>query len=728
MAKKLLLFIGLFSLFVWNVEARKQSLFRVENDTILHICSNLSDMDCLDFYVSDDNSDYFTYPFWRIKNIVIDEGVDSVYFGLYLISAKRLSIPSSLKDLYLEEVPPGLEEVRLSAKNPNYRWENGALYNRDKTLLYFMLPCAEDSVLQFPETVEQVWTIPKRYYPKDTLYLKDLSYRHWEGYLERYPINIHFSKVIIPERCKQTPGYIDCDTLIIHSAYSLEGYLNDHVMSRLSYLYCLSDSAVAHILMEDLWDSIKWNYRRAIDRRKIHCPNYDIRKRDTSWMRDSYRLTCVMEDGDTLVGVDTIPSGRSIQSVMIEGIADENVRFCRYNDTYHFYVTTYDSLYRLPLEVSVKPEEQKTESKPKPKWSDFGEVRDSVFTIREGVDSLPSLSDMPSFFRKVIIPKSLHYIEEDITCDSAFIYSDSLEGPYYNWNNWDAYINANYYYVENERLYFSLRGTQSAVVYSPNYGIRKRDLSVQKNTNPPIWKDELGNVIDLSNLRPTNYCGKYLQLTIEGINPRHLSVSYEWKGYKRKMEYSWKKDKDGSEKLFWRMPAAAYDNLELEYAVWTHDTLLTLPQKTQIRYVKQDGSPWGNDFDSMGSCLYYVPRGETCESLMKSGKKIKCWKSGDTIPRRYLKRLALGALYKNGECGSMGGKINYLLDWKDNRNYLYNSGLYTLHLEDLIPKNPFVQIPPNHPREVWMLDIRQLADNCFCLCRTWLPMHFYVGR
>ena len=251
---------------------------------------------------------------------------------------------------------------------------------------------------------------------------------------------------------------------------------------------------------------------------------------------------------------------------------------------------------------------------------------------------------------------------------------------------------------------------------------------MQKNTNPPIWKDELGNVIDLSNLRPTNYCGKYLQLTIEGINPRNLSVSYEWKGYKRKMEYSWKKDKDGSEKLFWRLPAAAYGDLELEYAVWTYDTLLTLPQKTQIRYVKQDGSPWGNDFDSMGSCLYYVPRGETCESLMKSGKKIKCWKSGDTIPRRYLKRLALGALYKNGECGSMGGKINYLLDWKDNRNYLYNSGPYTLHLEDLIPKNPFVQIPPNHPREVWMLDIRQLADNCFCLCRTWLPMHFYVGR
>ena len=713
MAKKLLLFVGLLSLFVWNVEARKQSLFRVENDTILHICSNLSDMDCLDFYVSDDNSDYFTYPFWRIKNIVIDEGVDSVYFGLYLISAKRLSIPSSLKDLYLEEVPPGLEEVRLNAKNPNYRWENGALYNRDKTLLYFMLPCAEDSVLQFPETVEVVWTIPKRYYPKDTLYLKDLPSRHWEGYLERYPINIHFSKVIIPERCKPISGYIDCDTLIIHSAYSLEGYLNDHVMSRLSYLYCLSDSAVVHILMEDLWDSIKWNYRRAIDRRKIHCPNYDIRKRDTSWMRDSYRLTCVMENGDTLVGVDTISSERRILSVMIEGIADENVRFCEKNGRYRFYVTTYDTLYRLPLEVSVKPEERK----PKPKCSDFGEVRDSVFTIREGVDSLPYLSDRPSSFRKVIIPKSMRYMEGGITCDSVFIYSDSLDGAYY--------IDADYYYVENEQLYLSIKRRlmkdRSAVVYCPNADIRKRDLSLQKNTNPPVWRDEQDNVIDLSNLRHTNFW-QYLQLTIEGIEPGNLWVFYEWKDRKYMMKYSWERDKDGSEKCLWWVPAS-HGDLELEYAVRTYDTLLTLPQKTQVRIVKQNGSPWEGDFNPT-SCLYYVPKGETCESLMKSGKKIMYWKSGDTIPRRYLKRLALGLLYKNGECEPMEGRISYRLDWKDNRNYLH-----TISFDGL--ESAFLQIPPNHPKEVWMLDIGQLDMNprhVEWIKRIWSPIHFYVGR
>lgn len=696
MGKKLFYLFIVISLFsLGSVEAKQRSPFRLENDSILHICSNIQEWYYEDMCISLE----IGMPFYH-TSVIIDEGVDSAWvyipygYGSTPLPVRLLSIPSSLKFFIWDG--PSIEKVQLNPKNPYLCWENGALYSHDMKNLYFgHLEENGDSVFQVPETVENIWGIP-------------------DG---------HFSKVIIPERCKQTPGYIDCDTLIIHSTHSLD-CLDDHVMSKLSYLYCLSDSVVAHILMEDLWKSIRWKFGRDIDIEKLHCPNYDIRKRDTSWMRDSYRLTCVMENGDTLVGVDTIPSGRSIQSVMIEGIADENVRFCRYNDTYHFYVATYDTLYRLPLEVFEKPKEQETKSKPEPKCSDFGEVRDSVFTIREGVDSLPYLSNRPSSFRKVIIPKSMRYMEGGITCDSVFIYSDSLDGAYY--------IDADYYYVENEQLYLSIKRwlmkDRSAVVYSPNYGIRKRDLSLQKNTNPPIWKDELGNVIDLSNLRPTNYCGKYLQLTIEGINPRHLSVSYEWKGYKRKMEYSWKKDKDGSEKLFWRMPAAAYGDLELEYAVWTHDTLLTLPQKTQIRYVKQDGSPWGNDFDSMGSCLYYVPRGETCESLMKSGKKIKCWKSGDTIPRRYLKRLALGALYKNGECGSMGGKINYLLDWKDNRNYLYNSGLYTLHLEDLIPKNPFVQIPPNHPREVWMLDIRQLADNCFCLCRTWLPMHFYVGR
>ncbi len=694
MGKKLFCFFSvIFLLSFGSIEAKQKSPFRLENDTILHICSNIQER----YYEGMCISLEIGMPFYY-TSVIIDEGVDSAWvyipygYGSTPLPVRLLSIPSSLKFFIWDG--PSIEKVQLNPKNPYLCWENGALYSQDMRNLYFRHSEENgDSIFQVPETVENIWGIS-------------------DG---------HFSKVIIPERCKKTPGYIDCDTLIIHSTHSLD-CLDDHVMSKLSYLYCLSDSVVAHILMEDLWESIRWKFGRHIDRGKIHCPNYDIRKRDTSWMRDSYRLTCVMGNGDTLVGVDTISSERNIQSVKIEGIADENVRFCRYNDTYHFYVTTYDTLYRLPLEVSVKPKERK----PKPKCSDFGEVRDSLFIIREGVDSLPYLSDRPSSFRKVIIPKSMRYMEGSITCDSVFIYSDSLYGACYD--SWNC-IDADYYYVENEQLYLSLKCSfmgknRSAEVYSPNADIRKRDLLLQNNTNPPVWRNAQGNVIDLTRLRPTTFW-EFSQLTIEGIDPRNLRVFYERKNRKSMMKSRWESDKDGSGKLIWWVPAA-YGDLELEYAVRTYDTLLTLPQKTQIRYVKQDGSPWGNDFDSMGSCLYYVPRGETCESLMKSGKKIKCWKSGDTIPRRYLKRLALGALYKNGECGPTDGRIIYHLDWKDNRNYLYNCGLYPIPIKELNPKNPFLQIPPNHPKEVWMLDIRQLHRDC--ISRSLPIMHFYVGR
>ncbi len=711
MAKKLLLFVGLLSLFVWNVEARTQNILRLENDTILHVCSNLSEMDCWTFGVSDDNSfspsDYFTtYPYWRIKNIVIDEGVDSVYFGLYLISAKRLSIPSSLKYLYFfDEVPPGLEEVRLNAKNPCFRWEDGALYNQDKTCLYFMLPNAEDSVLQIPETVEQVWNIPVRYYPKDTLYLKDLPSRHWEGYLERYPINIHFSKVIIPERCKPISGYIDCDTLIIHSAYSLEGYLNDHVMSRLSYLYCLSDSAVAHILMENLWDSINWGVR-SIDRRDIHCPNYDIRKRDTSWMRESYRLTCVMEDGDTLVEVDTISSERNIQSVKIEGIADENVRFRKQDGRYRFYVTTYDTLYRLPLEVFEKPEERK----PGPKCSDFGEVRDSVFTIREGVDSLPYLSDRPSSFRKVIIPKSMHYVKEHITSDSVFIYSDSLDGAYYY--NWLHYIDAHYYYVENEQLYLSLKrwlikSNQSAVAYCPNADISKRDMSLQQNTNKPVWKknakgDELKDLT-----YRTVSSGTGLWLEIEGMNPQDLYV-YDC----RRKRFLPRNNKYGFFEFINDGRTA-----ELEFAVWTYDTLLTLQQKDTLRLLKRDGTPWTGGYNLEECVLYYVPKGETERSLLLSDKPLKIWRSGDTIPRRYTNRLAFGYMLTNGEC-VLSPRLEYNVLCLDKRNYLGDGEL--INVSDNIWK------VPSQYKKFWLEHITEPCEDCYGRSRP--PMHFHVGR
>ena len=684
------LFVVISFLSFGSVEAKQKSPFRVENDTILHICSNLSEMDSWTFYERDESDspyDYFISPLWHFKNIVIDEGVDSVHLGLCLISARELSIPSSLKYLYLPEVPPGLEEVRLNAKNPYYRWEDGTLYNRDKTQLYFMLPSAVDSVLQIPETVEQVWTIPDRYYQKG------LSFRNWEGYPECSPKDIHYSKIVFPKHCKRYPEYHpSCDSLII-----------------------LSDLAVAHSTMEALWGrECGYDEKFSCPNSRFHCPsgyvdcpNYDVRKRDTSWMRESYRLTCVMEDGDTLVGVDTIPSGRSIQSVKIEGIADENVRFYRYYDTYHFYVTTYDTLYRLPLEVFVKTEERKSG----PNWSDFGEVLDSVFTIREGVDSFPYLSDRPSSFRKVIIPKSMHYIGTDITCDSVFIYSDSLDGWFYGcWNR----INAGYNYVENEQLYLSFKRwlreeRKSAVVYCPNADIRKRDMTLQQNTNKPVWKDEKGNLIkNFTYKRPIRY-GAWLRLELEGMDPKDLCVLDRRKRFLRKY--------DGSFVI-----ELEYDgrNAELEYAVWTYDTLLPLQQKDTLIPVKRNGTPWKEGCVREECVLYYVSEGISRHSLLESGDSILMWRSGDTIPRRYANRLAFGFILKNGEYNSSGTMVFDVL-WLDKRKY-FRKG-YLIRSDN--SESGIWGIPKQY-KEFWVRHVTEYSPDC--LPRGYSSMHFYVGR
>ena len=694
------LFVVISSLSFGSVEAKQKNLFRLENDTILHVCSNLSEMDCWTFYESDESnspSDYFTtYPYWRIKNIVIDEGVDSVYFRLYLISAKRLSIPSSLKYLYfLPEVPPGLEEVRMSTKNSYLRWENGTLYSRDKTQLYFMLPSAVDSVLYIPETVEQVWNIPSRYYPKDTLYLKDLSYRYWEGYLERYPKGIHYSKMVFPKHCKRYPE-------------GLSIYYSDS-------LIILSDSALAHSMMENLWGDIGWkrNFNEEDKFRcpnytfhcpgydVVHCPSYDVRKRDTSWMRENYRLSYVMDDGDTLVGVDSIPSERSIQSVKIEGIADENVRFRRFNDTYSFYVTTYDTLYQLPLEVFVKPKKQ--EPKSEPKWSDFGEVRDSVFTIREGIDSLPyfSRSDMSFPFRKIIIPKSMHYIGTDITCDSAFIYSDSLDRT--------DFVDAGYYYVENEQLYLAFRRMYGPAVYSPNADIRKRDMSLQQNTNKPVWKDMKGNEIrKFTYGRPIRSC-TLLRLEIEGMDPKDLRV---YNPRRKRFLYRY----DGCFVLVNEARA-----IELEYAVWSYDTLLPLQQKDTLIPVKRDGTPWTGWTNVRKECvLYYVPKGVSRHSLMESGDSILMWRSGDTIPRRYANRLAFGFIYTNGEYDSSGSMVFKVL-WLDKRKY-FREG-YLIRSDN--SESGIWGIPKQY-KEFWMRDIREYFPDCIPI--AYPSMHFYIGK
>ena len=707
MGKKLLCFFSvIFLLSLGSVEAKQKHPFRVENDTILHICSNLSEMDCWSFVATDcleNPSDYFIFPYWGFKNIVIDEGVDSVFFDMYLISAKSLSIPSSLKTLYFPNIPGGLEEVRLSPKNPYFRWENGALYNRDKTSLYFMLPNAEDSVLLIPETVKQVWALPTCYYPKDTDYLKDLPAKHWVGYLERYPKDIHYSKIVFPKQCERYPDYIpSCDSLIIQSEYCPE--LSEYDVERFSYLYCLPDSAVTHFLMKDSWNRIR-GYKDIIDRGKFHCPNYDVRKRDTSWMRENYRLTCILDNGDTLVGVDTIPSESRIQSVKIEGIADENIEFDKQygEDVYRFYVATYDTFYRLPLEVYVKPKEPELE----PKWSDFGEVKDSVLIIREDVDSL----DLYASFRKVIIPKRMHYLEGSIECDSAYLYCDSLKSYY---NDVCDRIDARYYYVENEQLYLSIKyclmkNERTAVVYCPHADVRKRNMALQHNTNKPVWKDMKGNVIkEFTYSHPIRSTS--LRLEIEGMAPEDLYV-YDT----RRKCLLHKYNDDGCFILSSEARA-----VELAYAVWTYDTLLPLQQKDTLIPVKRDGTPWTGWKNVRKECvLYYVPKGVSRHSLIDSGDSILMWRSGDTIPRRYANRLAFGFIYTNGEYDSSGTMVFNAL-CLDKRNYFGERYFVRDNSERGIWKIP------RQYKEFWVNNIKEYFPDC--IGRWYPPMHFYIKR
>ena len=685
------LFVVISFLSFGSVEAKQKSLFRVENDTILHICSNLSEEDSWTFYERDESDspyDYFISPLWHFKNIVIDEGVDSVHLGLCLISAREMSIPSSLKYLYLPEVPPGLEEVRLNAKNPYYRWEDGTLYNRDKTRLYFTLPNAGDSVLQIPETVTQVWSIPYR----------------------------HYSKIVFPKHCEMYPAFPPfCDTLIIQSKHCPDwDWFAKAAGSVSSYLYWPSDSAVARIFMETVWSRLEWDPEIDVNkgRDRFHCPNFDVRKRDTSWMRESYRMTCVLDNGDTLVGVDTIPSGRYIESAKIEGIADENVYFRNQDqdgkDVYRFYVATYDTLYRLPLEVFVKPEEKE----PEQKWSDFGEVKDSVLTIREDVDSL----DLYASFRKVIIPKRTHYLEGSIKCDSAFIYSDSLETSGYYENVWDK-IDANYYYVENEELYLSLKRRlmeknqfqksmeirRPAVAYCPHADVRKRNMALQQNTNNPVWRDSEGNIKNLT-YRPWGIMTG-LQLEIEGLDSQDLYVlDCRRKRFLEKSNGYFGFINDGK-------------TAELEYAVWSYDTLLPLQQKDTVRFVKRDGTPWGKGYNIKECVLYYVPKGMTRHTLLESKDSIMMWRSGDTIPRRYANRLAFGMLLTNGDCNPSGA-MEYDVLYLDKRNQYLRNG----YLEG----NQQLWKIPRQYKKIWLHHITEYRPDCLPLAYN--PMHFYIKR
>ncbi len=666
MIKKIIIYFILFFFFILNLQARPRATFKIEDDSVLHIRSNFSHEfwdDYDELYDPILNNNYST--------IVVDEGVDSV--SLKLDEKTRLvCLPASLR--YLSDYTQNntCYDIRINPKNPYLCIEGCGVYDKQKTTLITSRMCKENTVFNMPATVDSVWNFPRT----------------------------HFSKIVFPSSLKYYPYNLNCDTLEIQSSSVDPRWLAIN-MDETNYLVCPFDTLVANMLVENMWeDEIQWNRNKSHNtniKKKIFCPGLDVSKRDTSWMSEKYHPIYVTEQGDSLVGIDSISPDKEIQSVIINNIPKSRIRINNEYSKYDFYVTTYDTLYRLPFCLQISHKNFKED---KPKYAEYGEFIDSVFTIREGVDTLPYLADMPSHCRKIIIPKSLHYLKESLHCDSVFIYSDSLDGY--------SDPKAKYYYVENEQLYLSLKRwnmeqNSKVIVYSPNADIRKRNLKLQENTNPPVFMyNNNGNITNLP-IRPTSSLSRtYLKSTIDGIPPSDLYVF----------------DQSGEYHNSWVRLTTPSPYLNLNYAVWTYDTLLTLPQKSHITFTKQDGSIWTEKIKYAGFCLYYVPKGETMESLMRSGKRIMIFKDGDTIPHRYLNRLAFGELYKNGECLPLRlGYITYHLFWRNKRNYLIDEGEKFLRI--------FID-NAKHPKEIWLTNI--MMQNSDCLRRILPPMHFYISE
>ncbi len=661
MTKKIFIYFSIFFFFILNIQARPRATFKIEDDSVLHIRSNFSH----EFW--DDYDEYD--PIFNYSTIVVDEGVDSV--SLKLDEKTRLvCIPASLR--YLSDYTQNntCYDIRINPKNPYLCIEGCGVYDKQKTTLITSGLCKENTVFNMPATVDSVWNFPRT----------------------------HFSKIVFPSSLKYYPYNLNCDTLVIQSS-SINPEWLANIMDNTNYLVCPFDTLVAKMLVEKLWENkIRWE--KSLDsniKEKIFCPGLDVSKRDTSWMSEKYHPIYVTEQGDSLVGIDSISSDKEIQSVIINNIPKSLIRINNDYSKYDFYVTTYDTLYRLPFCLQISHKNFKED---KPKYAEYGEFIDSVFTIREGVDTLPYLADMPSHCRKIIIPKSLHYLKESLHCDSVFIYSDSLEGH--------SSLKTKYYYVENEQHYLSLKrwnmvNNIKAVVYSPNADIRKRNLKLQENTNPPVFMyNHNGNITNLP-IRPTaplfNTC---IKSTIDGISPSDLYIFAQL----------------GRCHNSWTVLPTPYPYIDLKFAVWTYDTLLTLPQKSHITFTKQDGSIWTETIAEDGYCFYYVPKGETPESLMKSGKKIMIFKDGDTIPQRYINRLALGVLYKNGEClPTRQGHITYHLFWRNKRNYIIDEDKKYLRI--------FID-NAKHPKEIWLSNIMMYNSDCItrCICL----MHFYISK
>ena len=113
-----------------------------------------------------------TYQFagcTALKELTIPEGVTSISFGAFddCSNLKSITIPSSIEDLghpddNLSYTSPfircsALAEIDVSPQNKNYIFEDGILYNQDKTELIFCTNARGDSTFAIPDHVKNVY-------------------------------------------------------------------------------------------------------------------------------------------------------------------------------------------------------------------------------------------------------------------------------------------------------------------------------------------------------------------------------------------------------------------------------------------------------------------------------------------------------------------------------------------------------------------------------------------
>lgn len=94
----------------------------------------------------------------KLKSVELAEGVKSIGEGAFMecASLKSIKFPSTVKKLdKCPFVKSALSDIDMS-ENDNFIFENGIVYDKDKTVVYFALESADLSDYKLPETVNMI--------------------------------------------------------------------------------------------------------------------------------------------------------------------------------------------------------------------------------------------------------------------------------------------------------------------------------------------------------------------------------------------------------------------------------------------------------------------------------------------------------------------------------------------------------------------------------------------